>query len=522
MTVRAKICFALLAMWAALLGTACNPPANGDTPGKVPPANAAAVADPIAAAVADAKQEVWDALYIDGAKVGYAHTTVTPVVEEGQQLLRTDHESEVTVKRFGQTVTQKLEFSSTEKPAGQLVHFTSEMKSGTAPVITRGHLQDGLLVLELQTQGAKKSSAIDWKPDWGGFSAAEQSLERKPLEPGEERVLQALMPVVNQVGEVRLKAIDYETTRMLMGTAELLKIERSDMLAGTKIESIMWTNRDGEALKTLVPGLNQESYRTTREVALSENKETDFDLGEATAIHVTRRLNHPHQTRRIVYRARLKDGDPKSAFVSGPTQSVKAIDEHTAEVTVRAIRPNDPAQLDPPDTPPTADDLASNNMIQSDDRRVVELANQVAPNEKDSWKLAQQLEAFVRRSVRIRSFSPALSTAAEVAQSLEGDCTENAMLLAALCRAREIPARVAIGLVYYPTGTGGGYAYHMWTEVWIADRWVPLDATLGHGGIGAAHLKLAQTNLKGANAYAAFLPVFPVLRRLELEIVDVQ
>ena len=40
------------------------------------------------------------------------------------------------------------------------------------------------------------------------------------------------------------------------------------------------------------------------------------------------------------------------------------------------------------------------------------------------------------------------ATAAEVARSREGDCTEHAVLLAALARARGIPARVAMGLVY--------------------------------------------------------------------------
>ena len=93
----------------------------------------------------------------------------------------------------------------------------------------------------------------------------------------------------------------------------------------------------------------------------------------------------------------------------------------------------------------------------------------------------------------MKNFSQAFATAAEVARSLEGDCTEHAVLLAALCRARKIPARVAFGLVYYPPQKG--FAYHMWNEVWIADRWVPLDATLGLGGIGADHIKLGDSNL---------------------------
>ena len=52
----------------------------------------------------------------------------------------------------------------------------------------------------------------------------------------------------------------------------------------------------------------------------------------------------------------------------------------------------------------------------------------------------------------------------------------------------------------------------MWTEAWIADRWVPLDATLGQGGIGAAHLKFANSSMDGVSALAEFLPVIKAIK----------
>lgn len=77
-----------------------------------------------------------------------------------------------------------------------------------------------------------------------------------------------------------------------------------------------------------------------------------------------------------------------------------------------------------------------------------------------------------------------------------------------------------MGLVYYAQERG--FAYHMWNEVWIHDRWIPLDATLGNGGIGAAHLKLGDSNLDGATSYTAFLPVIQVLGQLSIEIEAVE
>jgi hypothetical protein len=62
----------------------------------------------------------------------------------------------------------------------------------------------------------------------------------------------------------------------------------------------------------------------------------------------------------------------------------------------------------------------------------------------------------------------------------------------------------------------------MWNEVWIKDRWVPLDATLGLGGIGGDHIKLADSNLEGADGYSTFLPVAKVMGQVTIEVVEAE
>ena len=70
----------------------------------------------------------------------------------------------------------------------------------------------------------------------------------------------------------------------------------------------------------------------------------------------------------------------------------------------------------------------------------------------------------------------ALAPADHVARTLEGDCTEYAMLMAAMCRAEGVPSKTAIGLIYADTKTGPALGFHMWTEVWLRAngcRWTP-------------------------------------------------
>jgi transglutaminase-like putative cysteine protease len=191
------------------------------------------------------------------------------------------------------------------------------------------------------------------------------------------------------------------------------------------------------------------------------------------------------------------------------------------EVTVRAVRPETPLGSDfPPDESPGDGDLAPGSLIQSDDPLVQELAASIAPDQSEPWPLAVALEQHVRQYVNNKSFSQAMASAADVVRSREGDCTEHAVLLAALCRARKIPARVAIGLIY--SEPVEGFAFHMWTEAWIGDRWVPLDATLGLGGIGAAHLKVSHSRLDGADPFTQFLPVLQLIGNLRIEPTSVE
>jgi transglutaminase-like putative cysteine protease len=89
-----------------------------------------------------------------------------------------------------------------------------------------------------------------------------------------------------------------------------------------------------------------------------------------------------------------------------------------------------------------------------------------------------------------------------------------------MCRAAGIPARVAIGLIYVESL--GGFGYHMWTEVFINQRWVALDASFDQSTTDAVHLKLADTSLEGVSPFEAFLPVVKVVGKLEIEATELR
>jgi hypothetical protein len=81
--------------------------------------------------------------------------------------------------------------------------------------------------------------------------------------------------------------------------------------------------------------------------------------------------------------------------------------------------------------------------------------------------------------------------AVEALHTGSGDCTEYAVLLAALARAQGIPTRVVAGLVYSSRFTGKKDVFnpHMWVQAWDGARWRSYDAALM--GFDATHIVLS-------------------------------
>ncbi len=487
------------------------------------------------------QQESWYAMYVEGNKVGYGRTAVTPVATDGRSLSKLEERVFFSVSRNGQKTEEKIVSTGIETATGELLSFSTEIDAGPEPILTQGELHGGQMKFQTMTTGKTTSSAIAWPAGTGGFKATEESLLNQPPQPGETRKLSGLMIGFNEVAQIEMTAADYEPTTLLDHTEDLLRIQWTATLpSGNVLRADWWTNRQGEVMKMQLDALHQVTYRTTREVALAESGPARFDLLLSTTVRVNRPLEHPEATRRIRYRVQLASGDPSRIFANGLTQRVTSLDPHTAEIEVRAVRPSKPANKSPANTqpvpraistlapaaetfsahPPLDEDRHANNLVQSDDPQIVALAKQAAGDKTDAWEVAQALERFVCDYIQVKSYSQAFSTAVEVAASREGACTQHAVLLAALARARGIPARVVVGLVY--TESHPGFAFHMWDEAWIGDRWIPLDATRGAGGIGAAYLKLADSSLNGQAAYSCFLPVTEVIGQAKIEILEVE
>jgi len=143
--------------------------------------------------------------------------------------------------------------------------------------------------------------------------------------------------------------------------------------------------------------------------------------------------------------------------------------------------------------------LEPTRFLQSDRKEIVELAKKAVGNTKDAAKAAGKIESFVATYIDNKSLSVGYASAAEVAASRQGDCSEFAVLTAAMCRSVGIPARVVAGVAYIKNFAGiqDRFGGHAWVEAYVGGKWVGLDAAFksaGLGGYEAGHIALAVGN----------------------------
>ena len=134
--------------------------------------------------------------------------------------------------------------------------------------------------------------------------------------------------------------------------------------------------------------------------------------------------------------------------------------------------------------------------LESDRKEIADLCRRALGGTKDTGKAVKQIESFVSGYITAKNLAVGYASAAEVAASREGDCSEHAVLTAAMCRSVGIPARVACGLVYVDdfVGKKNIFGGHAWAEAYVGGKWVGIDATKAPNGFSPAHITLATGN----------------------------
>jgi hypothetical protein len=159
--------------------------------------------------------------------------------------------------------------------------------------------------------------------------------------------------------------------------------------------------------------------------------------------------------------------------------------------------------------------LASNSFLVLSDSLLRATAASIAGKETDPERIAAATYRWVTDRFHFRLGAVLFGASPEILRSLTGDCSEAAVLTAALLRARGVPARIALGFASVGRGVFIG---HAWCEARLGGAWVGVDAALREYPAGVERVKLAELDGRENLRIAATNLMMRVIANLDIQV----
>jgi hypothetical protein len=464
------------------------------------------------------------ALFMEGKKVGHAiHTRAV----QGDKVITTDDVS-VTISRLVAAVTILATETNVETLDGKPLQFSSLQQLGTLMMMKVAGIVDpnGTVRLTNTSMGTDSKSTMPW-PTGAVMGEGLRLLSLKAgLKNGTEYEANVFSAGIMQPVATKVLVGPKRNVDLLGRVVKLTEMTTTINLAGTgPITTQSYVDDDLRFLKNQIPlaGMLVEMVSCTKEFAMSDNDV--LDLIDKMFIKSPQPIEDVHSTTSIMYGLNPAPG-ADLRIPSTDNQKAERLPNGRIVVVVAPVAAPPGGRF-----PYRGDDLAllealkPTRFLQSDRKEIIELARKAVGDTKDPAEAARRIESFVGEYIENRSFSVGYASAAEVAESRQGDCSEFAVLTVALCRAVGIPARVVVGVAYVSDFMGiEGFGGHAWAEAYLGGdrqgrggKWVGLDAAFkggGRGGYDAGHIALAVGNGDPADFFnmAATLGQFKIER----------
>ncbi len=448
--------------------------------------------------IALAESEVdYYAVYMEGKKVGRAVQTRT----EGDGKVSTSQEVSLSIQRGGMPISLYTKESSLETAKGEPISFESSMDLGIMKMLVTGEVKGDQAVMTISSMGQQQTQTVDW-PRNAVMSEGLRLLGlKKGLKEGTTYTAKVFSPTQMSALDVEVTVGAKERIDLLGRVVDAIKVRNKFVVQGAgELESASYVDDEGNLLKDIVPmlGMNIEMIICSKEFAMSENDV--FEFIDKMFVDSPQPMEDIRGLGSATYTLSPKADTQKLVLPSNGQQSVEPLDSGGVKVTVVAAEmPTGVAMPYKGKDARAVEALKPSAFVQSDRPEIVKLAREAAGNTKDAGEAAKRIEGFVAEYIDDKGLSVGYASAAEVAASRQGDCTEFAVLTAALCRAVGIPAEVVSGVAYIDefAGVRNKFGGHAWTQVYVGDRWVALDAAFksgGRGGFDVGHITLAQGN----------------------------
>ncbi len=469
----------------------------------------------------------WYIVKMDGAKIGWLHESQ---VEGDNGHIVSAMQMKMSIGRMGQSVDIDMRTEFVETADGEPVSMLNVQDMGLYTIETRyAFKEDGVEVTSVQA--GRETTKTQPRPEGDWLTPGEvHRFVAKRLEAGAEKIAYETLDPSTGLAPmgIRQRVLGETTIEVLGKTVPAIEWEvQQSIMPGTSREFV---DLQGIPLRMNVPlgGMSMEIIAADKALATA-----DFDAPEmmnTSFVRVEKNIDDERNTRRASYLLThtgedIKDLCKAGIFLDAGVQRVERVNNSTVRVRID-LDDNRPAKVS---DELRADALGSSVYIDPTDEKIRELTNKAIGDLAGRLTpagAAARIETFVREYVTNKALGVGFATSSEVCRTREGDCSEHAMLLAAMLRARDIPSQVVTGLVYADGFMGERqiFGYHMWAQALLTidgeERWVDFDAAIGT--MDATHIAISRSTMADDDPVTGMLDMISVFGALEIEVESVE
>lgn len=440
----------------------------------------------------DTDQTNYFALYFNGSRCGYDIQTRKV---DGERVISTDN-IVLELERMGTPIKIDVKERAIETIDGRPLSFKATQKISTMDMSVEGDITpDGKMRIRVTNAGNTQELVQDFPKGAVMTEGLTLLFKRQGLKKGTTYSADLFSPSNLTAMKFTFNVGDKRQVDLLGRVVELVEIKGEYFLpeSGSALFTY-YVDDNFNSQKMIMPlaGMNIEVIACSREFALS--KLTVAEMVDSMVVRSPVAVDDPETAKAITYTLKPIKEDASFRFPETDNQQVSKLPDGSVRVTVKPVKGershkfpyagNDPAILRA---------LQGTQYIQTNHPLIKELSLKCTQDKDSALDAALAIESFVSGYIEEKNLSVGYASALEVAKSRQGDCTEHAVLTAALCRAAGIPARVIMGIVHVEDGLFMG---HAWTEAYIGNKWIGLDAALkdARDGFDAGHITLSIGN----------------------------
>lgn len=425
--------------------------------------------------------EQWFSVLLDGRKIGSFVSSRT--VEDKR--VTTHQDLRIEFDRAGTGIALGSSETNVESTDGKPLAFTSIARLSDSETRIEGKVADGTMHLTVHNGDSTEERTAPWPT--GALMAEGLRLASLgvPLESGRSHTELAFQSASLDAIEVTSTIGPREAVSLPAGKKNLFRIDQVFAFAGTPVRNTAWVDAERDIHKLTMPAIGVDLTLIECDKACATAPNQDTNIFDRTLMPAPRALSRAELNGGLRYTLSPRAGGSALHLAETSEQSVRVAGKDIVVEVYASARQGLGGSPDPADSMP-------NDWLQSAAPEIVEMAIKATKRSSTDAERMRALESFVAGFISNKNLGVGYASALQVARNPQGDCTEHALLLAALGRAVGIATRVVDGLAYAPGFAGNEHVFvpHAWVYAWVNERWQSFDAALG--GFDAGHIAFSS------------------------------